>query len=228
MAEERVKKPTLPVAPERYNKQDQDQLRGTLERQFSEVDAGIRRAIDGQDLPTQGWTLIERKGIASPVSSVDFTTSIDDTYETYIFELSNVIPATDSVDLWVRTSANAGGAWDSGASAYRYACEGFGTGALTPSDQSTGAAQIVLTPTAVGSASGEEGVSGEIHLIDPSSGVNTTMRGDLIMRNDGNQLIVVDVVGSRESAAAVDGVRFLFSSGDVESGILTLYGITKS
>ena len=44
-------------------------------------------------------------------------------------------------------------------------------------------------------------------------------------QNNTGSLLSVNVAGWRRAQAAVNGIRFLFSSGNIASGTITMYGL---
>ena len=55
--------------------------------------------------------LITTNTISSGVSSSSFTSSIDSTYDTYIFKYINMHPATDNTELQFQVSINGGSSY---------------------------------------------------------------------------------------------------------------------
>ena len=52
-------------------------------------------------LPSGDLNLLTTNNITSGVTSSSFTSSIDSTYDTYLFKFINIHPATDNVNLTV-------------------------------------------------------------------------------------------------------------------------------
>ncbi len=148
-------------------------------------------------------------------------------YDAYQFILANVIPAS-TADLWVRTSTDGGSTFDSGASDYAWV-QTLTEMDTTPTAASTGDdadAQFVVA-TGLLTAAGEDGLSGTLTVYGPHLLKRT------IMSFDGAGFIgtapeMVSSRGIRRSAADVDAVRFLFSTGAIESGTITLYGMKNA
>lgn len=165
---------------------------------------------------------------ASADATVDFTSGIDGTYDEYVFALQNVTPATDGVILWLRTSTDGGSSWDAGASDYQSVTwsfqHNFSGSSGSPTDD-----KIVLAGNtfAVGSAAGENGVSGRVHVAQPSVAHEVEVWGQGVYMADDGELAGVISRGRRNAAADVNGLRFLFSSGNIESGKFKLYGVAK-
>ena len=177
-----------------------------------------------------GGGLVFISGVTlSNVASTAFT-GIDSTYETYIFMLNNVVPVSDGVQLYMRTSTDGGSSYDSGSSDYDYrsaAINNSGTFESTGSVDSTfmGLNQGV---SSIGSASGE-GISLILQLYQPSnSSLFTTMsyQGTAIY-SEGSMRPQFGS-GARMATSDVDAVQFLFSSGNLESGEINMYGVVKS
>jgi hypothetical protein len=158
-----------------------------------------------------GLIPIQTQTVSSPVASVDFTTGIDGTYDEYEFHLMNVVPATDGAQLYLRTSSDGGANFDAGASDY---------------NRGSAMAQIALTGT-VGSDVSENGVSGRVHMTRPSVAQYGHFNVAVGFVNSSGAAAETGVFGFRVASADIDGVRFFFSSGNIESGIIRLYGVAK-
>jgi hypothetical protein len=163
---------------------------------------------------------------ASASATLDFTGFDATTYDSYLFEFANLIPATDTDALWIRTSTDGGSTYDSGASDYAYGYTGRKNGASV-NGISAAATSVVLTP-AVGSAAGEEGVSGKMHLHHPHLTKKTMMTGEAVLFDSAGGLNILQCSGIRLSSADVDALRFMFSTGNIASGTITMYGLRNS
>jgi hypothetical protein len=155
---------------------------------------------------------------ASSVATVDFT-GINSTYKQYVIQIMSAVPVTDGATFHMRTSADGGSTFDSGGTDYFYYI-----------NTKVNAAQINLTINGVGSDTpGETGYNGSFNIIDPS---NTTNRKEILfdysMLNDSNAYERSLGVGQRASTAIINAVRLYFSSGNIESGTFTLYGVRTS
>ena len=177
------------------------------------------------DLSVSGRKLLATK-TASASAALDFTEFNNATYRRYEFELENVKPATDNVSFYFRTSTNAGSTYDAGASDYVHGQSGTSAASAT-TGASVGASAIPLnTAVTIGNAASEYGLSGELVLTGaPSAAVFTELRGMVTYWNTAGAMVQLELGGARLSAADVDAVRFLFSSGNIESGTIRMYGI---
>ena len=162
---------------------------------------------------------------ASASASLVFTELNNATYSVYEIELTNVKPATDGVSLYMRTSTNAGSSYDSGAADYAWGLTGTSAGSATQGASTGDVAIAMNTVVTVGNGANEYGVSGRMTLRSAPAAVYTTTDGHVTYWNTAGALVQVAVGGARLSAADVDAVQFLFSSGNIASGSIRLYGI---
>jgi hypothetical protein len=173
-------------------------------------------------------TLLETQ-TASSSSTIQFTSGIDSTYDEYVFKFINIHPATNDVQFQVnfRDGSTAYDATKTSTFFYAYHNEGDSATALsydTGSDlaQSTGVQTIVL-----GQGNGnDESASGEMYLFNPSS---TTFVKHFMTRisfyQHNNYAFDNYTAGYCNVTAAIDGVQFSMSSGNIDSGTIKLYGI---
>jgi len=166
---------------------------------------------------------------ASSSSSLSFTSGIDSTYKEYIFQFINIHPATDSQHLQVnfRDGSSAFDATKTTTAFYAYNGESSGNELtyLTGLDLAQSTAYQSICGT-VGNQN-DESFSGTMHLFDPS---NTTfvkhfmVRGNTYSQND----LSADMyfAGYCNVTAAIDGIDFKFGSGNIDSGIIKMYGVS--
>ncbi len=173
-----------------------------------------------------GWQLLSTQ-TASSNATLDFTSVITSDFDTYMFVLQDIIPATDATDLRMRTSTDNGSTFDSGASDYTTA--GFanhdGTASLVALNN-TGSAHVSIG-VSVGNASGEA-YNGIVYLFNPlGSSVHKTGRYLSNFINSTPNLQIYDGAFRRVTNADVDAVRFYMSSGNITSGAIRCYGLKK-
>lgn len=171
-----------------------------------------------------GITLIATAS-ASSSASIDFT-DLSSTYSSYIIVIANLIPATDATNLYIRTSTNNGSSYDAGASDYRYAVGFVSEAAAASQTGSTGAAQIDGFGQ-IGNAANEY-CTGVVQLFKPSAAVQCKLSWYGQKVNAAGSLNTVTGAGQRNTAADVDAIRFIMSSGNITSGDFYLYGLVAS
>jgi hypothetical protein len=167
---------------------------------------------------------------ASASATIDFTSGIDDTYDSYVFKFINIHPETDGTHLQVgfrdgstaydatmtTTFFRAGHAEDDGETYLAY---------RTDSDlaQSTSAQRLGIF---IGSDN-DQCCSGELKLFNPSS---TTFVKHFIARTSNTYYVDYHqdeyIAGYCNVTAAIDGVQFSMSSGNIDSGIIKMYGVS--
>ena len=159
-------------------------------------------------------------------SGLDLDAAIDGTYDEYIATGIDVVAATDNTNAQAQTSANGGSSFDATGYAWggiQITSTGSGTVSATVADPDT---KIVLG-TNCGNAAGES-FNFIIKLFKPSSSTFTKMSTEFYgTDNNGDGLFSVKT-GQRNSAAAVNAVRILMSSGNITSGTFYLYGVRKT
>lgn len=187
--------------------------------------------IDGSDwrfvpqASTPGLEFITSADISN-AATADFTAFDATKYDAYHFVLSNVTPATDNVTLCIRTSADGGSTFDSGATDYY--------SAVTVRDTSFSSngyefdTVTLLLSNGVGSDVGEDGVSGSLFIYGPHLLKETCLRFSGVFKDDGNRTTLVECTSIRQSADVVDAIRFYFDRGDIESGTITMYGMVNA
>jgi hypothetical protein len=184
-------------------------------------------------LPAGGLNLITTNTISSGVSSSSFTSNINSTYDTYMFKFINMHPATDDIFFQVnfRDGSSAFDATKTTSTFGAYHGEGGG-GASVFYDTSDDLAQSTnyqnLVVDSIGNGN-DESLSGEMYLFSPSS---TTFVKHFIARtniyHDGDYTFDNYIAGYCNTTTAIDGVDFKFSSGNIDSGVIKMYGLSKS
>ena len=166
---------------------------------------------------------------ASSSSTIDFTSGIDSTYKEYQFHFTDIHPATDNVDFMVlfRDGSSAFDATVTSSSFDAYHNEANDANGLaynTGMDlaQATSGQKLIEDQ---GNDNDQCG-SGILHLFDPSS---TTFVKHFIARtrntHHGDYTADEFVAGYCNVTAAIDGVQFKFSSGNIDSGTIKMYGV---
>ena len=173
---------------------------------------------------------------ASSSANLSFTSGIDSTYKEYIFKFINIHPASDDTRLEFNLSVDGGSNYNvTKTSTYFttwHAEDGSETnlGYATSSDlaQSTSAQRLNN-----GLGNDNDGsLSGTLHLFDPS---NTTFvkhfisTVNLMYRTDSYDPSAMSfqnfIGGYGNTTSAVNAIQFAMSSGNIDSGVIKLYGV---
>lgn len=185
--------------------------------------------------PASGAALVSAAGgslvfiaaaTASSSATIEFT-GIDDTYDEYEIHILNSLAATDGVGLWMRTSTDGGSSFDSGASDYGWVNYQVVTNGAGAGGAATDSKISFITADA-GNLAGEE-LSLIIRLVRPSEATNTRLFFQMGGADRfGARALSITGSGHRISAADVDAIQFLMSSGNIASGLFSLYGVKRS
>tara|TARA_X000001388_G_scaffold63748_1_gene49773 strand:+ start:2942 stop:3577 length:636 start_codon:yes stop_codon:yes gene_type:complete len=182
-------------------------------------------ASDFQDAASGASTLLSTTNVSSGVSSVDFTSLDTSTYKNFKVIISSAHPATDDVRMYMRVITGTDTVHDG--TDYTYATSGHRQDNAGLDGNSTGAAFIDISPQGIGNGN-TENASFIVYLHDPAS---TTFHR-LINVISGT----IDASGGKSAhgntnarygtTTAVTGVRFYFSSGNIDAGNFKLFGIS--
>jgi hypothetical protein len=168
--------------------------------------------------------------VANNSASLDFTEFNPLIYQGYEFRISGLVPVTNNVNLFIRTSTNGGATYDAGATDYSYAfwqSEHVNTVGVHTSGGSAG--EVAIAVLSGGIASGLSGLSGEVSLPYPHEArpAALSFRGMYVAGAGGNPVRSFHGTGRRSASADVDAIRFLFGSGNIASGRITMYGLRR-
>ena len=171
---------------------------------------------------------------ASSSSTISFTSGIDSTYKEYIFKYINCHPSVNIPHWTFQGSTNAGSSFGvtiTSTNFNAYHAENDSEAVIeyvAPGDlaQSTNY-QRLLTEV---NYSDDGSVSGALHLFEPSS---TTFVKHFIATSQGmfgptsNPYSWNMYTGGYfNTTSAIDAIDFKFSSGNIDSGVIKLYGVS--
>ena len=180
---------------------------------------------------TAGAMALLETQTASSSATLSFTSNIDSTYDEYIFRFYDIHPATDAAELGFQANASGGSGYDETMqTTYFRAVHSEADDAATLSydanrdqAQATGFQEIASD---VGNEN-DQSTSGYLHLFNPSS---TTFVKHFILRSS---VYIADtgardqhVAGYINTASAIDEIQFKMSSGNIDAGVIKLYGIS--
>ena len=190
-------------------------------------------SANGLETASAGGNLVKiASTTASSSSSISFTSGIDSTYKEYIFLFNNIHPATDNVSFQFNgTDDTSSHSFDitkttTAFQAYHSESDAEASfGYRSADDVAQGTGYHTLSNQA--SNDNDASLSGFLHLFDPS---NTTFTKHFVARisgnNEDNHAQDNFSAGYFNTTAAITGLDFKFSSGNVDAGTITLYGVT--
>jgi hypothetical protein len=175
------------------------------------------------------WNFISKQ-TASSSSSISFTSGIDSTYKEYLFTFNNIHPASDQKNFEVNFR-DGGSDFDAVKQTQMFLAnhaEGDSFAGLayqTALDLANSSSYQPLTENT--GADNDQGCSGTMHLFDPSS---TTFCKFFIAHIHSNRHADAaesyHTSGYCNTTAAIDGADFRFSSGNIDSGEIFLFGLS--
>jgi len=164
-------------------------------------------------------------------STATFSSGIDSTYKEYIFTFVDIHPATDGAHWQVnfRDGSTAYDATKTSSSFRSYHDEADSDttlGYYAAGDVAQGTGVQRIAGAGIG-ADNDQCVSGKMHLFDPS---NTTFVKHFIIDSnaaaDSNYSTRTIVAGYCNVTAAIDGVQFSMSTGNIGAGTIKMYGVS--
>jgi hypothetical protein len=172
---------------------------------------------------------------SSTLSFVHGSSSVvlDSTYPIYKFEFIGIHPQTNEVDFSFNLSVDTGSNYNVSKTSTNFASfhdEGdgdAGVGYESSLDLANGTGeQFIYHNTG---SDNDQAASGELFLFNPSS--TTFVKHFISTSNDPQHSNVTSnhfVGGYANTTSAIDAIRFKFDSGNIDAGIIKLYGIKDS
>tara|TARA_R110000782_G_scaffold223760_1_gene310717 strand:+ start:23 stop:793 length:771 start_codon:yes stop_codon:yes gene_type:complete len=161
---------------------------------------------------------IASSGALSNAADVEFDQFDSSEYDSYIFKFYYLIPATDSVWPIGQVSSNGGTSYDTTNGNYHYGDNQDFNG-------------YYLSPVYnMGSAANEYGMCGEMELFAPHLSIYTFADIRTLMVSTSG--VLVDASAKKNQVhlvtAAQNAIKFSFSSGNIESGEIVMFGIKNA
>ena len=197
---------------------------------------GVKNVTSFGSLTSGSMTFISKTTISSPVSSVQFTSGIDNTYKEYIFLLVNLHPNSNSEpDIKINFSVDGGSNYNVAKTTtvfYADHNESGSSSGLQYLDidlaQGTGGQYIGYN---LEESDADSSLSGIVHLFNPSD--TTFVKHFMINLNMMHlepQSNHYYIAGYCNTTSAINAVNFTGeysegSSGNIDSGEIILYGI---
>jgi hypothetical protein len=189
------------------------------------IDNGILDAA----VPTGSLTLLSTQ-TASASATISFTSGIDSTYDSYVFKFINIHPQTTEkdfsfqVDTGTNTNYNQTITSTMFRALHAEADDDASLGYTTAYDQAQGTSFQVLSGDV--KADSDSSVSGSLTLFNPSS--STFVKHFISTTNAmwyEPYSIQTFVAGYINTTTALTRIQFKMDSGNIDSGIIKLYGI---
>ena len=165
-------------------------------------------------------------------ATASFTSSIDSTYKEYLFIFTNIHPESNDITFQFQVNASGGSGYNETitSTAFRtYHNEddsGSAVGYRTGEDQAQGTGFQDLIHQAASDDADKSGC-GTLHLFAPS---NTTFVKHFLFTGNHNGPTDFSrqwfISGYINTTSAIDEIQFKMSSGNIDAGVIKLYGIS--
>ena len=168
---------------------------------------------------------------ASSSSTIDFTSGIDSTYKEYIFKFINMHPSANGQNFGFQADTGTNTNYNQTITSTFFEAvhgeDGSG-GALSYKTAKDQAQATGLQSLGQPNNNDDASISGTLHLFDPS---NSTFVKHFIARANLNESSTQSdnfIAGYINTATAITRVQFKSSSGNIDSGVIKMYGLSKS
>lgn len=175
-----------------------------------------------------GALVLLEQHAASGSATLDFTTGITSTYDTYLIEVVNLISANDNVCLLAQLSTDGGVTWDSTSSDYiggsHYTRMDAGGAGDNSGQTSFAGAYLSNSYT-----NAQPGLSGNIHFYNSSSAAYRQFTYAIQGPGQGGGGYYSQTGGAIwKNTTQATALRIQFDNGNIASGTVRLYGIAKT
>ena len=185
-------------------------------------------------LPAGGLNLLATNNITSGVASSSFTSNIDSTYDTYIFKFINIHPASDGYQLAFQGSTDGGSNYNTTITSTFFNSSHNEAGTTASSSFYAGSFDLAqgtgFQPiTHFIGADNDQSSAGTLYLFSPSS--DTFVKHFIAdttdyYYNDFNTNNFV--AGYFNTVSAINAIQFKMLSGNIDSGVIKMFGLSKS
>ena len=167
---------------------------------------------------------------ASGSANLSFTSGIDSTYDKYVFKFINIHPATNAAFFTFQANAAGGSGYNETITSTMFVAyheeDGSDSGLAysTSGDQANGTAFQQIARGTRNEA--DDNCSGYLHLFNPSS--TTFVKHYIACANTVGtaESDVYHTAGYFNTTSAIDEIQFKMSSGNIDSGVIKLYGVS--
>jgi len=179
-------------------------------------------------IPAGGQIILLSTQTASSSASISFTSDIDSTYDSYLFEFINLHPQNDGRLFRVEFSSDGGSTYKNVNTSIYYAFhwESDASWNVTRDDSLN---TPVSTPANLIGAVGndnDDSISGTLRIFDPSNSASSmSFISRIIAAHDQPKIDDNNVSGYVVDGGSINAVRFTFNTGNIDSGQIKMYGV---
>jgi len=182
-------------------------------------------------IPTGALTLLSTQ-TASSSASIEFTSGIDSTYDSYVFKLINIHPATDQVGLNFNFSIDNGSNYNVTKTTTMFRAFHNEADSDTSLQYETNhdlaqSTDFQKTDDTIIGNDNDQNLCSIMHVFNPSS---TTFVKHFIVRTANityhDYITDTYVAGYCNTTSAINAIQFKMSSGNIDDGIIKMYGVS--
>ena len=162
---------------------------------------------------------------ASSSSAISFTSGINSTYDSYVFNFINIHPATSNVTLQFQCSTDGGSNYNTTLTSTIFRAyheengSAAGLGYKSDQDQAQGTGFQIISQS-IGN-NNDDCFGGNLSLFNPSS----TYVKHYMSRVVATYATEAYSAGYFNTTSAINAIRFQMSSGNIDDGIIKMYGV---
>lgn len=174
-----------------------------------------------------GLNLLATATADNSSASLDFTSILTDTYDTYLVTFNRLIPAVNNSEFVMLFSTDNGSSFVT--SNYKFNLKHFYTGPSGDGNSESTSSSSIRLALAVYSISDEGGMNGHIYIHAPTnSATPTVVTWHSHMRmGDGSNTSAQLIGGAQTSAGDHDAFRIKNESGNIAFGTVRVYGLAS-
>ena len=193
----------------------------------------VNNVTDFAGIAGGGTLVLLSTQTASASASISFTTGIDSTYDEYIFKFINLHPATDSVNFTFNLSTDGGSSYNvtKTTTYFQTLHDEADTATEVAYQTSFDLAQSTAfqaISTNLGNDNDQQ-LSGSLTLFNPSSTTYVKHFISNVNNNTSdNYTLNTFCAGYGNTTSAINAIDFKFASGNIDDGIIKMYGVAKS
>jgi hypothetical protein len=192
----------------------------------------VNNVTDFAGIAGGGTLVLLSTQTASASANISFTTGIDSTYDEYVFKFINIHPSVNDTDITFQASTDGGSTYgvtltSTNFQAVHFESDSTGLSYETAYDLAQSTSYQILNHS-IGTDN-DQSASGTLHLFAPS---NETFVKHFIYRGScyhaADLEVDANIAGYFNTASAINAVDFKMSSGNIDDGIIKMYGVAKS
>jgi hypothetical protein len=182
-------------------------------------------------LPTGALTLLSTQ-TASSSASIEFTSGIDSTYDSYVFKFIDIHPQTSNADLMMNFSTDGGSNYNVTKTTTHFralhneadTATSLAYDASNDLAQSTSDVSVLIN---IGATDSDMSGSGYVQLFNPSSSIFVKHFIANANRYDPAIYTVNQyTAGYGNTTSPINAVIFRMDSGNIDDGIIKMYGVS--